>query len=84
MQQRSSLSVSIGLKRPESWPQGFLDRPLDPGPVGTRFRGAKKVPAQQTAQVQSNLSARAQSGVSDYSHAFILTGGRGVWLSFRK
>jgi hypothetical protein len=78
-QQRSSLSVSIGLKRPASWPQGFLDRPLDPGPVETRFRGAKKVP-----EVQFNLSAMAQSGVSGHSHAFILTGGRGVRVSFRK
>ncbi len=27
------------------------------GPVETRLRGAKEVPAQQTAQVQSNLAA---------------------------
>jgi len=58
------MSVAVVLKRGASWPQGFLDC----GPVETRFQGAKKVPAQQTAQVQSNLLAGAQSGVSDHFH----------------
>jgi hypothetical protein len=62
------LSVSVAVKRRASWPQGFLDRSFDSGPVETRLRGAKEVPAQQTAQVQSNLAARAQSGVSAQFH----------------
>ena len=83
-QPRSPLSVSVAVKRRASWPQGFLDRSFDSGQLETRLRGAKEVPAQQTAQVQSNLAARAQSSVSDHFHAFILTGGRGVWLWFRQ
>ncbi len=49
----------------------------------TRLWGPKKVPAQQTAQVQSNLHRRAHSGFSDHFAVFLLVSpaGNRVWCS---
>ena len=49
----------------------------------TRLWGPKKVPAQQTAQVQSNLHVRAHFDVSDHFAVFLLVSpaGNRVWCS---
>ncbi len=49
----------------------------------TRLWKSKKIPAQQTAQVQSNLHLRAHSGFSDHFAFFLLVSpaGNRVWCS---
>ncbi len=49
----------------------------------TRPWKSKKIPAQQTAQVQSNLHVRAHSGFSDHFTVFLLVSlaGNRVWCS---
>jgi len=51
--------------------------------VKTRPWKSKKIPAQQTAQVQSNLHVRAHSGFSDHFAVFLLVSlaGNRVWCS---
>jgi len=51
--------------------------------VKTRPWKSKKIPAQQTAQVQSNLHVRAHSGFSDHFTVFLLVSlaGNRVWCS---